>query len=155
MNGRTRQVAAGAALAMAVLAAAVVRPAVVTTDGGARVLVLLRGQSGRIRFVNSVTGRPVEIDFRVGTRFEDFAMRTDPATEEYYTNGLYAVNAVVSRDATSALRFCSVSGIHLSVGFHELDARGGCLEITLPWTGFFGGPSSSSPSSGRSTTSGS
>ncbi len=149
-----RHLVAGASVAAAVLAAAVVRPAVVETDRGARTIVLLRGQSGRIRFVNSVTGRPVEIDFRVGTRFHDFVMRTDRATEEYYTNGLYAVNDVVSRDATAALRFCSVNGIHLSVGFHELDARDGCLEVTLPWTGFFGGPSSSSRSSGRSTTSG-
>ncbi len=149
-----RHVVAGASAAAAVLAAAVVRPAVVATDAGARVIVLLRGQSGRIRFVNSVTGRPVEIDFRVGTAFHDFAMRTDSATEEYYTSGLYAVNEVASRDSTSALRFCSVNGIHLSVGFHELDARDGCLEVTLPWTGFSAGSSSSWRSSGRSTTSG-
>ncbi len=142
-------------LALVVLAAlAFLRPALATTDSGSRLLVLLRGQAGSIRFVNSVTHRPVEIDFRIGARFDRVAMRTDAATEEYYTSGLYAVNEVVSRDATAALRFCSVNGIHVSLGFHELDARDGCLEITLPWTGFFAGRSSSSRSSGRSTTSG-
>jgi hypothetical protein len=149
-----RHLVAAASVAAAVVAAAVVRPAVVVTEAGARPIVLLRGQSGRIRFVNSVTGRPVEIGFRVGTRFHDFAMRTDAATEEYYTSGLYALNEVASREATNALRFCSVTGVHLSVGFHELDARGGCLEVTLPWTPFSAGASSRPPSSGRSTTSG-
>jgi hypothetical protein len=143
-----------AGLAAAGLAVAFVRPAVVATDEGTRLLLLVRGQSGRISFVNSVTGRPVEIRFRVGTLFHDFAMRTDAATEEYYTSGLYAVNDVVSRDATDALRLCSVAGIHLSLGFHDLDARDGCLEVTLPWTSSSDGPSSSSRSSARSTTSG-
>ncbi len=131
-----------------------VRPAVATTEGRSRLLVLLRGQPGRIRFVNSVTGRPVEIGFRVGTRFHEFAMKTDRATEEYYTDGLYAVNDVVAHDSTNTLRFCSMKGIRLSVGFYELDARNGCLEVTLPWTSFSGERFSSWPSSGRSTTSG-
>ncbi len=105
-----RHLVVGASVGVAILAAAVVRPAVVATDA---------------------------------------------ATEAYSTNGVYAVNEVLPREATSALRFCSVNGIHLSVGFHELDARNGCLEVSLPWTGFFAGPSSWSRSSGRSTTSGS
>jgi hypothetical protein len=147
-----RHLLVGVGLAAAGLAW-LVRPAVVETDGGSRLLVLLRGQSGKIRFVNSVTGRPVEIGFRVGTLFHDFAMATDRATEEYYTGGLYAVNEVASHESTNALRFCSMKGIHLSVGLHELDARNGCLEVTLPWTPFSGERSSSPRSSGRSTTS--
>lgn len=157
MSARSRP-ALGATLLAGVAALAalawLVRPARVTTEAGSSLVVLLRGQAGRIRFVNSVTGRPVEIDFHVGARFDRFAMKTDALTEQYYTGGVYAVNDVVSRDATDALRFCSMSGIHLSLGFHELDARGGCLEVTLPWTSSSAGPSTSSRSSGRSTTSG-
>lgn len=115
-------------------AAALLRPAVVRTDGGTRLLVLLRGQSGHVRFVNSVTGRPVDIAFRIGTRFSGFEMRTDPGTEEYYTSGLYAVNDVAARESTESLRFCSIEGMHLTLGFHELDVKGGCLEVTLRWT---------------------
>lgn len=113
----------------------VLRPAVATTEDGSRLLVLLRGQPGRIQFVNSVTGRPVAIRFRVGTRFDGFAMSTDPATEEYYTSGLYSMSDVVSKQSTNTLRFCSVKGIHLVLGFHELDVRNGCLEVKLLWTG--------------------
>src|SRR5512146_1355893 len=101
--------------------AALVRPAVVTTESGTRLLLLLREQSGHIRFVNSVTGRPVDIAFRIGTRFSGFEMRTDPGTEEYYTSGLYPLNEVASRQSTGVLRFCSIQGMHLTLGFHELD----------------------------------
>lgn len=113
-------------------AAALVRPAVATTDTGSRLLLLVRGQSGSIRFVNSITHRPVEIDFRIGSRFERFDMRTDAGTEEYYSAGLYPVNDVASRDATRVLRFCSMAGMHLTLGFHELDIKDGCLEVKLP-----------------------
>ncbi len=131
----SRPVILGAALVLALALAEVAvraRAAVVTTDHGARRLWVLRGQAGAIRFVNSVTGRPVEIDFRIGARFDRFAMRTDAATEEYYTAGLYPVNDVVSRDATAVLRFCSVAGIQLVLGFHHLDVKDGCLEVKLP-----------------------
>lgn len=116
----------------ALAALALVRPAVATTDSGSRLLVLLRGQAGSIRFVNSVTHRPVEIAFRIGARFDRFAMRTDPGTEEYYTAGLYAVNDVAARDATDVLRFCSMNGMHVTLGWTELDVKDGCLEVKLP-----------------------
>ena len=115
-------------------AAVLLRPAIATTEKGSRLLVLLRWQSGRIQFVNSVTGRPVAIRFRVGTAFDRFAMTTDPATEEYYTNGVYRLNDVTSTQSTNALRFCSMNGIHLTLGFHDLDVRNGCLEVKLLWT---------------------
>jgi hypothetical protein len=115
------------------------RPAVVSTDTGSRLLVLLRWQSGRIQFVNSVTGRPVSIGFRVGTLFDHFAMSTDPGTEEYYTDGLYAMNDVVTKQSTDTLRFCSINGIHLALGFHDLEVRDGCLEVKLLWTTCSGG----------------
>ena len=37
----------------------VLKPAIVRSDGCPGLLVLLRGQSGTIDFVNSVTGKPV------------------------------------------------------------------------------------------------
>jgi hypothetical protein len=113
--------------------AIVLKPAVVKTEDHTRLLVLLRWQSGQIRFVNSVTHRPVVIRFRVGGLFRDFAFSTDKATEEYYTNGLYSLNEVVAKDSTDTLRFCSVTGIRLIMGFYDLDVKDGCVEVRLLW----------------------
>ena len=110
------------------------KPAVVTTEDHSRLLVLLRWQSGQIRFVNSVTGRPVVIHFRIGSLFHDFAVSTDETTEGYYTNGLYSLNEVVAKDSTDTLQFCSVKGIQLTLGFYDLDVKDGCLEVRLLWT---------------------
>jgi hypothetical protein len=110
-----------------------VKPAVVETDDHSRLLVLLRWQSGQIRFVNSVTRRPVVIHFRIGGLFHDFTVSTDETTEEYYTNGLYLLNEVVAKDSTDILRFCSVEGMRLTLGFYDLDVKDGCLEVRLLW----------------------
>jgi len=111
-----------------------VKPAVVQTEDHSRLLVLLRWQSGEIRFVNSVTGRPVSIHFRVGGLFQNFAVTTDESTEAYYTNGLYSMNDVDSKESVDILRFCSMKGIRLTLGFYDLDVKGGCLEVRLLWT---------------------
>ena len=111
----------------------VLKPAVVKTEDNSRLLVLLRWQSGQIRFVNSVTGRPVAIHFRIGSLFHDFAVTTDETTEDYYTNGLYSMNDVLAKDSTDTLRFCSVKGIRLTLGFYDLDVKDGCLEVRLLW----------------------
>ncbi len=109
------------------------KPAVVTTEDHSRLLVLLRWQSGQVRFVNSVTGRPVVIHFRIGSLFQDFTISTDETTEGYYTNGLYSLNEVVAKDSTDTLRFCSVKGIRLTLGFYDFDVQDGCLEVRLLW----------------------
>ena len=109
------------------------KPAVVKTEDHSRLLVLMRWQSGQIRFVNSVTRRPVVIHFRIGSLFHDFAVSTDETTEDYYTNGLYTLNEVVAKDATDVLRFCSVKGMRLKLGFYDLDVKNGCLEVKLLW----------------------
>ena len=111
----------------------ILKPAIVTTENHSRLLVLLRWQSGQIRFVNSVTGKPVIIHFRIGGLFHDFAMSTDETTEDYYTSGLYSINEVVAKDSTDVLRFCSIKGIRLTLGFYHLDIRDGCLEVRLLW----------------------
>lgn len=109
------------------------KPAVVKTDDHSRLLVLVRGQSGEIRFVNSVTRRPVVIHFRIGGLFHDFRVSTDETTEEYYTNGLYSLNEFVAKDSTDTLRLCSVKGMRLKLGFYDLDVNDGCLEVRLLW----------------------
>jgi len=127
-----RWAAAGLLLALGFAAAA--RPAFVTGDGAEGWMLLWRGQRGEIRFVNSVTEKPVEIRFRVGRRFEGFSVATDPLTESYYTAGAYALNELASGEAVEAIRLCSMRGIDLRVGFHERHVAGGCLEVRLLWT---------------------
>ncbi len=129
---RARRLAAAGLLALGLAAAA--KPAYVTGDGAEGWILLWRGQSGEIRFVNSVTERPVEIRFRVGRRFEGFAVATDPGTESYYTGGAYALNELAAGEATEVIRLCSMRGIELRVGFHERHVAGGCLEVRLLWT---------------------
>jgi hypothetical protein len=112
----------------------ILKPAVFRTDDHAGLLVLFRGQSGVIRFVNSVTERPVAIHLRIGGRFQDFSVATDETTEAYYTNGLFSLNEAVSKESTDALQFCSMKGISLSLGFYDFDLKDGCLEVKLLWT---------------------
>jgi len=109
------------------------KPAVVKIEDHSRLMVLLRWQSGQIRFVNSVTGRPVVIHFRIGGLFHDFVVSADETTKDYYTNGLYSLNEVLAKDSTDTLRFCSVNGIRLTLGFYDLDVKDGCLEVRLLW----------------------
>jgi hypothetical protein len=109
------------------------KPAVLKTEDDSRLLVLLRRQSGQIRFVNSVTNRPVAIHFRIGGLFHDFTVSTDETTEGYYTNGLYDLTEVVAKDSTDTLRLCSVNGIRLTLGFYNFDVKDGCLEVRLLW----------------------
>ncbi len=110
------------------------KPAVIRTDEETRLALLFRGQSGLIRFVNSVTDQPVHIDFRIGRRFHDFSVSTDETTEAYYTHGLYDINDAVAEDEPDRLRFCSIKGIDLTLGFYKISIKDGCLEVKLLWT---------------------
>jgi hypothetical protein len=112
----------------------ILKPALIKTDNHAGLLVLFRGQSGAIQFVNSVTERPVIIHFRIGGKFKDFSFSTDETTEAYYTNGLFPLNEAVSKESTDALRFCSMKGISLSLGFYDFHLKDSCLEVKLLWT---------------------
>ena len=112
----------------------VIKPAVLQTDTHARLLVLLRWQSGTIRFVNSVTDKPVVIRFRVGGRFRDFSVVTDETTEAYYTRGVYPLNEAASGESLRSLRFCSIKGISMTIGFYDLQVNASCLEVKLLWT---------------------
>jgi hypothetical protein len=111
------------------------RPAVITTDNHTGLLLLLRWQSGHIRFVNSVTQKPVTIHFRIKDKFRDFSFFTDETTENYYTSGFCDLNATVSREARDRLSFCSVKGMSLRLGWHEFYLKdGGCLTVKLLWS---------------------
>jgi hypothetical protein len=110
------------------------KPAVIRTDSETRLAALFRWQSGQIRFVNSVTERPVSIRFRIGSRFQAFSVATDETTEAYYTHGLYDMNRMVAEESTDRLSFCSVKGISLRIGFYTLSVQDGCLEVALLWT---------------------
>ena len=112
----------------------ILKPAVVTLESSTRLLVLLRWQTGKIQFVNSVTEKPVSIHFQIGGLFQQFTVLTDETTEAYYTNGLYSMNEAVSRESTNALKFCSMKGISLTLGFYSFFLKDGCLEVKLLWT---------------------
>jgi hypothetical protein len=112
----------------------ILKPAVVKLESGSRLLVLLRWQSGKIQFVNSVTEKPVSIHFQIGGLFRHFGVVTDEATEAYYTNGLYSMNVAVSGESTNTLKFCSMKGISLTLGFYSFFLKDGCLEVKLLWT---------------------
>ncbi len=112
----------------------ILKPAVVKLESGTRLLVLLRWQSGKIQFVNSVTEKPVTIHFQIGGLFQKFTVLTDETTEAYYTNGLYSMNEAVSRESTNTLKFCSIKGISLTLGFYSFSLKDGCLEVELLWT---------------------
>ena len=99
-----------------------------------QLLALFRWQSGNIRFVNSVTEKPITIYFRIGRVFKDFSVSTDETTEAYYTNGLYSMNEAVSKESTNILRFCTIKGISLTLGFYDFFLKDGCLEVKLLWT---------------------
>lgn len=114
--------------------ALILKPAVVKLDSGSRLLVLLRWQSGEIQFVNSVTEKPVSIHFQLKGLFQQFRVLTDETTEAYYTNGLYSMNEAVSRESTNTLKFCSMKGISLTLGFYSFSLKDGCLEVKLLWT---------------------
>ncbi|RJQ65371.1 MAG: hypothetical protein C4519_28525 [Desulfobacteraceae bacterium] len=109
------------------------KPAVIRTDRETRLAFLFRFQSGQIRFVNSVTDRPVAIHFRIGSRFQAFSYHTDETTEAYYTHGVYGLNQTAGEESTARLRFCSVKGLVLTIGFYTMRVQDGCLEVALLW----------------------
>jgi hypothetical protein len=103
-------------------------------DGAKRHLLLLTPwDRGVVEFTNSVTGRPVRMEFRLGRAFQDFVAYTDPETEAYYTEGTYAWNQRLRREARRRLSYCSEVGLFLQLGTRWFGAQGGCLEVLLLW----------------------
>lgn len=111
-----------------------VKPAVIRTENETRLAVLFRWQTGSISFVNSVTGQPVIIRFTIRNQFQDFSVSADETTEAYYSHGVYDLNQAVSGESTNHLKFCSMKGIILNMGFYTFSIQDGCLEVDLLWT---------------------
>lgn len=111
-----------------------VKPAVIRTEKEARLAILFRWQTGSIYFVNSVTGQPVFIRFDIRSRFQNFSVSTDETTEEYYSHGVYDLNRAVTGETADHLKFCSMKGIVLKMGFYTFTVQDGCLEVDLLWT---------------------
>ncbi|MFH1059379.1 MAG: hypothetical protein V1797_11980 [Pseudomonadota bacterium] len=117
--------------------AASLRVVRVSGDRAQATLALWAWQDGGIEFTNSITGRPVAISFGLPWHFSGFSARTEPGTEEYYTNGQYAWNQRLAGEARRALQCCSEVGITVRLGgrrFHE--AQGGCVRLDLVWPPF-------------------
>jgi len=110
-----------------------IQPAYVIQNDFKTVAVLWRYQHGSLRFINSVTGKPVLIRFRIQKAFSDFQMETDPLTEQYYTGGTYPINGSLHRESTNVLHCCSVNGMVLSIGDRTWQIEDGCLEVRLIW----------------------
>lgn len=111
-----------------------IQPAVVIQNESETIAIFWRFQHGSLRFINSVTGKPVLIRFRIRNAFSDFRMETDELTEQYYTAGTYPINAPLHRESTDMLHCCSVKGMVLSIGDRTWPIEDGCLEVRLIWT---------------------
>lgn len=111
-----------------------VKPAVIRTENETRLAVFFRWQTGTISFVNSVTGQPVVIRFTIRGQFQNFSVSADETTETYYSHGVYDLNQAVYSESTNRLKFCSMKGIILNMGFYTFTVQDGCLEVDLLWT---------------------
>lgn len=111
-----------------------IQPAVVIQNESKTIAIFWRFQQGSLRFINSVTGKPVLIRFRIQKAFSDFRMETDELTEQYYTSGTYHINSPLHRESTKVLHCCSMKGMALSIGNRTWQIDDGCLEVRLIWT---------------------
>lgn len=115
------------------LAALCARPVRIASDAHSEIISLWAWQDGEIRFINSVTNRPVSIRFGMVWRFSGFTARTDPETESYYTAGAYSWNSRLSAERQSSLQWCSEVGISLRLGQRKFEIEHGCLKAALMW----------------------
>ena len=112
---------------------AFIRPVRIERDHDSGTLWLWAWQKGRIEFINSVTNRPVAINFKMLWRFSDFSAQTDPGTEEYYTAGVFSWGKQLAREQTRELQYCSEVGITLTLGGKVFHEQGGCIRAVLLW----------------------
>jgi hypothetical protein len=120
-------------LAVLILIPGLGRPVRVTAGSRSETLWLWAWQKGRVNFINSVTGRPVEIRFYLPWYFSGFTVRTDPGTEEYYTGGEYRWQSRLDEEYGKRLVYCSEVGLVLTLGGHTFRAGGGCVQASLLW----------------------
>ncbi|GLV47774.1 hypothetical protein TJA_09410 [Thermus sp. LT1-2-5] len=118
---------------LSLLLLAAFRVVEVESPRGRALLLLTPWQEGRVEFVNSVTGRPVLLEFRPLWAFQGFRAFTDPETEAYYTGGEYPWNERLARERRKELRYCSEVGLALALGGRWFQVAGGCLRVRLLW----------------------
>lgn len=114
-------------------ALALVRVVEVEGDEGRSYLLLTAWDEGRLEFVNSVTGRPVLLEFSMPWAFQNFRAFTDPETEAYYTGGEYPWNRALAKEHRKALAYCSEVGLALRLGGTWFRVERGCLRLRLLW----------------------
>ncbi len=100
-------------------------------EGERALLFLLPFQEARVEFLNSVTGKPVLLEFRPLWRFQGFRAYIDPETEAYYTGGAYPWNEALARERRKALLYCSEAGLALRLGGRWFRVEKGCLRARL------------------------
>ncbi len=132
-GGRLKVVSLAIILAALLFAAGFIRVVKIAGDHGSGILRIWAWQKGSVEFINSVTGRPVVIRFKMPWYFSDFSVRTDPGTEEYYTAGVYAWNEQLLKERTRIIQYCSEVGITLTLGGKVYHEQGGCIRATLLW----------------------
>jgi len=96
-------------------------------------LFLSAWEQGRVEFVNSVTGKPVLLEFRLPWAFQGFQAFTDPETEAYYTAGEYPWNQALAKERRKDLAYCSEVGLALKLGDTWFRVQRGCLRLRLLW----------------------
>ncbi|MDM7323838.1 MAG: hypothetical protein P3W93_002370 [Thermus sp.] len=107
---------------------------VVVEDGEKPTYLLLTAwDQGRVEFVNSVTGKPVLLEFHLPWAFQGFRAFTDPETEAYYTAGMYSWNQALAEERRKALVYCSEMGLALKLGGAWFRVQEGCLHLRLLW----------------------
>ncbi|WP_370687359.1 hypothetical protein [Thermus sp. NEB1569] len=121
------------ALWLFLLALFLVRVVEVEEGGRKTYLALFPWEEVRVEFVNSVTGRPVLLEFRPLFRLQDFRAYTDPETEAYYTAGEYSWNQSLARERRKTLAYCSEVGLALKLGSTWFRVEKGCLRLRLLW----------------------
>lgn len=110
-----------------------VRVVVVEEGVSRRYLLLTPWEKGRVEFVNSVTGKPVLLEFHLPWAFQSFRAFTDPETEAYYTGGEYSWNQALAKEQRKSLAYCSEVGLALELGGTWFRVEKGCLRLRLLW----------------------
>jgi energy-coupling factor transporter transmembrane protein EcfT len=110
------------------------RPIVITSGGEKNFFLFWSWNKGKIEFVNSVTGGKVDIYFSMTHDFNDFYMKTNEETENYYTDGTYNINERLKKERRKALSFSSVKGIKLTLADKVFNIKNDSLKVELLWS---------------------
>jgi energy-coupling factor transporter transmembrane protein EcfT len=110
------------------------RPIVITSDGEKNFFLFWSWNKGKIEFINSVTGGKVDIYFSMTHDFNDFYMKTNEETENYYTDGTYNINERLKKERRKALSFSSVKGIKLTLADKVFNIKNDLLKVELLWS---------------------